>query len=170
MNYPFLYQKIHQLDLHTLRQSIILKNTIHTVWDDWVLKEISSHIVETFLKTRISHLKVFNKTIYLSEGVSSHFHIDRYHSHHLLHRLLIPLQDNFKYEWMVNENKIAYQPVAGEAILFNNMLPHRFVSEKNELRQVIYIDLYDPLVENYLETFKGNYSQINATLTTKYGK
>jgi hypothetical protein len=168
MNYPFLYQKIHQLDLKLLNESILFQEVAHTVWEDWVLKEIKSDIIDSFLKTHIPHLKIFNNKIYLSEGINSNFHIDRFYSHHLLHRVLIPLQDHFEYEWIFNEKKVVYRPVAGEAILFNNMLPHRFVSEKNEVRQVVYLDLFDPLVEAIIPTLKGNYSFENGLLAKEF--
>ncbi len=168
MNYPFLYQKIHSFDVQELKNSIQYKDLTVPVWGDWVLKEVQSEIILDYIKKQTPHLKLFKETLYISQGVTSNFHIDRYHVHHLLHRVLVPLDDHFHYEWMQCERKLSYQPTAGEMLLFNNMIPHRFVSKSNQLREVIYFDLYDPLMTDILPTLNGNYSEQNALFDQKY--
>lgn len=168
MNYPFLYQKLGQLDVQELNTSLQLSDDNIVVWDDWNLREAKSTLVSDFIRIKIPHLNIFNNQIYVSQGISSNFHIDRFHIHHLLHRVLIPMQDTFKYQWIVNDKIIQYQPVCGEVLLFNNMVPHRFVSEQKVLRSVVYFDLCDPLTENMASQFTGNYSEENGLLTEKY--
>lgn len=170
MNYPFLYQILGHLDSVKIRNNLILTEQKITVWDDWKLIGAKSEQVEEFIKQNLNHLKIFNDQIYVSDGTTSNFHIDRYRIYHLLHRILIPLDDNFHYEWVIGDKKLTYQPKKGEVILFNNMQPHRFVSDDSSKREVIYFDLYDPLVADLLLEVKGNYSSVNAELDKKYSR
>lgn len=167
MNYPFLYKILDRLNVEKIKEGLVY-GSAQTVWADWQLQSIESDIVKLYLKQTIPHLNIFNDSIYVSDGTQSNFHIDRYHAHHLLHRILIPLDNNFKYEWIVDEKKITYTPELGEVILFNNMVPHRFISNNNERREVLYLDMFDPLVEDILKNIKGNYSAENAILDKKY--
>lgn len=80
----------------------------------------------------------------------------------------MPLSNNFIYEWIQNDKVISHRPQPGEVLLFNNMLPHRFVSDAKEFREVIYLDMFDPLTEEILNTVRGNYSEYNAALDAKY--
>lgn len=170
MNYPFLYQILGHLDSAEIRNDLVLTEEKIAVWDDWSLIGAKSELVGQFIQKNLSHLKIFNNQIYVSDGTSSNFHIDRYRIYHLLHRILIPLDDNFHYEWVVGEKIVTYQPKKGEVILFNNMQPHRFVSKSNSKREVIYFDVYDPLVTDLLPDIKGNYSSVNAELDKKYSR
>lgn len=168
MNYPFLYQVIGSLNVDEIKKDIVYFQEKISVWDDWQLRKIESEKFRNFLNEKMPHLKIFKDTLFVSEGAESNFHIDRYRAHHLLHRILMPLTQNFSYQWIQNEKLISYQPKAGEILLFNNMLPHRFISNDSNLRQVIYLDLYDPLAEEILDSTKGNYSEQNALLEKKY--
>lgn len=168
MNYPFLYQKLGQIDAHELNSNLQISTDRIVVWDDWNLSEAKSTLVSGFIRTKIPHLNIFNNQIYVSQGITSNFHIDRFHMHHLLHRVLIPLHDTFKYQWIINDEIINYQPICGEVLLFNNMVPHRFVSDQKILRSVVYFDLCDPLIENMTSQFTGNYSAENGLIAEKY--
>lgn len=168
MNYPFLYQKIGQFDVQELISNLQISPEQIVIWDDWNLCEAKSTLVSDFVKNKIPQLNLFNDQIYVSQGISSNFHIDRFQMHHLLHRVLIPLQDTFKYQWIINDELIEYQPICGEVLLFNNMLPHRFVSDQKILRSVIYFDLCDPLTENIIPKLNGNYSEENGHIAEKY--
>lgn len=168
MNYPFLYQSLDCLNIQELKNSLVFTNEKYTVWADWELICIESDFLRNYLSKKFSHLKIYENRLFLSSGTQCNFHIDRYQIHHLLHRILIPLDDNFKYEWIVDGHTEFYAPKIGEVLLFNNMVPHRFVSTSQENRQVIYIDLFDPLVEGFFDFFKGNYSLENAALADKY--
>ncbi|MFZ3229626.1 MAG: hypothetical protein WA160_05445 [Pseudobdellovibrio sp.] len=173
MNYPFLYKIINQLDAATLRINLSEKESSYCVWNDWVLVEIQSLLIENYVADNFSNLKLFSNKIYISRGKSSNFHIDRFHYHHLLHRILIPLDDHFQYEWIVNDKIVSYQPKLGQVILFNNMIPHRFISNNQQealSRDVIYFDLIDPAVESYLKFFNGNNSLENGQIDKKYKK
>lgn len=151
-----------------LQKSLILTGESNTVWDDWKLLTAESSVVREWVAINFPHLKLFKNLLFVSDGTQSNFHIDRFQVYHLLHRILIPLDDNYSYEWILNEKVHSYEPKIGEALLFNNMVPHRFVSKNNKKRQSVYLDLYDPLTEKLLTDLKGNYSQENAFLEKKY--
>lgn len=168
MNYPFLYQVIGSLNLDEIKTDLVYTQEKISVWDDWQLRKIESEKFRKFLSEKIPHLKIFKDTLFISEGTESNFHIDRYRAHHLLHRILMPLSNNFIYEWIQNDKVISHRPQPGEVLLFNNMLPHRFVSDAKEFREVIYLDMFDPLTEEILNTVRGNYSEYNAALDAKY--
>ena len=168
MNYPFLYQVIDNLSVDEIKKNIIYSEEKIDVWDSWKLRKVESTKFRDFLNKKIPHLKIFQNTLYISEGIESNFHIDRYYAHHLMHRILMPLNQNFSYQWIQNEKVVSYEPKAGEVLLFNNMLPHRFVSKDGQFREVIYLDLFDPLTEEMLNSTKGNYSEQNALLEKKY--
>lgn len=168
MNYPFLYIALGNLDVEKLRKSLVFSGEKTTVWDDWQLLSVESGLVREFLKSQFPHLKIFRNTLFVSQGTQSNFHIDRFHVYHLLHRILIPLDQDYRYEWVLNEKLNSYQPKAGEVLLFNNMIPHRFASDNGKMREVVYLDLYDPLTEARLDEIKGNYSQENAIMEKKY--
>lgn len=173
MNYPFLYRILDVLDAAELMQNLKLSSTTIDVWDDWILTEIQSPELEKKITGLIPHLKLFRDKIYLSRGTNCNYHIDRFHVHHLLHRILIPLDNHFEYEWIQQEKSVRYRPRPGEVILFNNMVPHRFFIDQGELqkkRDVIYFDMYDPLVEKYLDVMKGDYSFENSLLERKQVK
>ncbi len=167
MNYPFLYQILNRLDVNLLKSSILIKNNLHVVWDDWFLQEIESDMLSHFVKHNFNHLEVFGEKFFISTGTSSNFHIDRFEYFHLTHRILIPLDQNFHYEWIIDYKKISFQPEIGQVLLMNNMIPHRFVSnnlEQPEKRDVIYFDLIDPAIKHHVNSFKKNYSSKNAEL------
>lgn len=168
MNYPFLYQVVDTLNADSIKKEMQISSETIKVWDDWNLKPVQSSQISDYIAKKFSHLKLFKNQIYLSEGTSSNFHIDRFYIHHLLHRVLIPLDDQFQYEWIVDEKPQIYKPSKGEVILFNNMVPHRFYSELNNNRNVIYFDLFDPKVEPFFSQLKGDYSQENGILQQKY--
>ncbi len=170
MIYPFLYQVLGSTDAADIRKKLKLQSTIHKVWDDWDLQEVQSAEVSALAEKMFPGLEIFRKQIFISRGRESNFHIDRFHAHHLLHRILIPLDAGFRYEWIVNEQKVSYQPRIGEILLFNNMIPHRFVSNQAEprVREVIYLDLIDPRLLPYLSQFTGNYSRENGELDQRY--
>lgn len=168
MNYPFLYQRLDVLNVNDIKKNLVVSDEKTPVWDDWQLLTVESSIIREFLIKKYPHLKIFRGSIYISEGTQSNFHIDRFHIYHLLHRILIPLHDNYTYEWIVDEKIVSYKPELGEVLLFNNMVPHRFISSNNEKREAIYLDLYDPLVEAILADLKGNYSHENGLLEKKY--
>lgn len=168
MNYPFLYKVLGNLNIENLRTSLVFSGEKTNVWDDWHLLSIESGPVREFLQTQFPHLKIFKDTLYVSQGTQSNFHIDRFHVYHVLHRILIPLDQDYRYEWILNEKLSSYEPKAGEVLLFNNMIPHRFVSESGKKREAVYLDLYDPLIESRLDELKGNYSHENALLEKKY--
>lgn len=169
MNYPFLHQTLGKLNIEDIRKNLIYTNEEVPVWDDWKLLTIDSVLIRQYLSEKIPHLRLFRDKIFISAGTNSHFHLDRFHIHHLLHRILIPLDAHYYYEWIANDKTVKYQPQPGEVILFNNMVPHRFVSTNNMSREVVYLDLFDPLVENAFDSFKGNYSEENGRLEKKYG-
>ncbi len=168
MNYPFMFQPLGQLEVEKLRNSIIYSGEKTNVWNDWQLLTIESGLVRDFLKSHFPHLKIFRNMLFISQGTQSNFHLDRFHVYHLLHRILIPLDEDFRYEWIVDDKVNSLQPKAGEVLLFNNMVPHRFVSASNKKREAVYLDLFDPLVEDRLESIKGNYSDENAQLEKKF--
>ncbi len=148
MNYPFLFYKIDTLNADDLLNSIQFSDNLFNIYKNWNLRKIQSSIVSEFIINNYPHLKLFKDSIYLSEGTSSEFHTDQFYTHHLLHRVLIPLDINFKYEWVLNNKVITYQPSAGEVLLFNNMVQHRFVSTDDKPRRVVYFELIDPLIES----------------------
>lgn len=168
MNYPFLYKVLGNLNIENLRKNLIFSGETTNVWDDWQLLSIESSQVREFLHIQFPHLKIFKDTLYVSQGTQSNFHIDRFHVYHLLHRILIPLDQEYRYEWILNDKLNSYQPKAGEVLLFNNMVPHRFASQSGKKREAVYLDLYDPLVESRLDELKGNYSHENALLEKKH--
>lgn len=168
MNYPFLYKVLGTLDVEKLRTSLVFSGEKTNVWDDWQLLAVDSGLVREFLQSQFPHLKIFKDMIYVSQGTQSNFHLDRFHVYHLLHRILIPLDQDYRYEWVLNEKLSRFEPKPGEVLLFNNMVPHRFTSESGKKREAVYLDLYDPLNEARLDDFKGNYSHENALLEKKY--
>jgi hypothetical protein len=168
MNYPFLYKILDTLSINEIKKNLVYTEEKINVWDTWQLRKVESPLFRQFLSEKMPHLKIFQDTIYISEGTESNFHIDRYRAYHLLHRVLMPLNQNFSYQWIQNEKVVSYEPKAGEVLLFNNMLPHRFVSNGGEFREVIYLDLFDPLTEDLLGSTKGNYSEQNVIIEKKY--
>lgn len=168
MNYPFLFKVLGYLDVEKLRKSLVFSGEKTTVWDDWQLLTVDSELVRQFIQSQFPHLKIFRNTLYVSQGTQSNFHLDRFHVYHLLHRILIPLDQDYRYDWILNEKLNSFQPKAGEVLLFNNMVPHRFASDTGKKRESVYLDLYDPLNETRLGELKGNYSQENAILEKKY--
>jgi hypothetical protein len=84
--------------------------------------------------------------MYLSGGVTSYWHIDRNKFMALAgHRILIPVTDNFVWEFKLKDGTIeTVAPVIGNIYLINNMIPHRFTAE--ERRACIFFDLYDTKV------------------------
>lgn len=172
MNYPFLYQVLSHVDAAQLKTSIVKTATTHVVWDDWVLQEIESDFLNKFIKEQFKNLEVFGGKLFISQGTYSNFHLDRFEYFHLTHRILIPLDDNFHYEWIVGEKKISYQPEIGQVLLINNMVPHRFVSNSEQAisRQVVYFDLIDPALKSHVPNFTKNYSSENGELDKVFGK
>lgn len=168
MNYPFLFQPLGQIEVKKLRNSIIYSGEKINVWDDWQLHTIESSLVREFLQLNFPHLKIFKNLLFVSQGTQSNFHLDRFHVFHLLHRILIPLDENYRYEWILDNKVKSLEPKAGEVLLFNNMVPHRFISASNTKREAIYLDLFDPLVEDRLDSIEGNYSAENAQLEKQY--
>lgn len=157
-----------QIEIEKLRKSIIYSGEKTTVWDDWQLLTVESELIRNFIQSSFPHLKIFRDLIFISEGTDCNFHLDRFHVYHLLHRILIPLDNNYRYEWLINETVNTLEPKLGEVLLFNNMVPHRFVSDNKTKREAVYLDLYDPLVAHHLADFKGNYSHENSLLEKKY--
>ena len=168
MNYPFLYKILGQIHCDDIQKSLVRSSKKETVWEDWCLYSVQSPLIRDFLDREVPQLRVFQDQIYISSGTTSNFHYDRFKVYHMLHRVLVPLNNNFKYEWMVGDTKREFQPNLGDVILFNNMVPHRFVSLDEKEREVIYLDLYDPLAEDILSGIKGNYSELNKELDSKY--
>ena len=170
MNYPFLYQVVGQLNAEQIRSQLTLIGEKHIVWDEWTLQQVKSKELEYIFSQLFPNLEVFQSKMYVSSGAECNFHIDRFEQFHLLHRVLIPLDSNYHYEWDLNGQIIRYQPKPGEVIVFNNMIPHRFATDlpDQNRREVIYVDLIDPLALKFMKHFDGNYSELNGYLATKY--
>lgn len=166
MNYPFLYQILFRMDAEQLRTNIKKTQTTHVVWDDWVLQEIESDLLKNFVSEKFKNLEVLGNKFFISSGSYSNFHLDRFEYFHLTHRVLIPLDQNFHYEWVVDGKVFSYQPEAGQVLLMNNMVPHRFVSNLQQptTREVVYFDLIDPAIKHHIKNFDKNYSYENGEL------
>ncbi len=166
MNYPFLYQVYDQINIQDLKQKINPTPKVIPVWDDWFLQEIESEYLSDYVQRKFPHLELFMGKFFLSIGTNSNWHIDRYHYFHLTHRILIPFEETFHYEWYVKNEYHQFQPRAGQVILMNNMIPHRFVLNKNSLerRQVVYFDLIDPALKGHLKYFDGDNSIENGVI------
>ena len=167
MIYPFFYQILAQVDVLEIKANLIKKNRTHTVWDDWTLEEVDSPLLRELVEEKFYGLSIFADKIFISHGTNSNFHIDRFHYYHLTHRILIPLDDYFHYEWIAKDRVHTFQPQVGQVILLNNMIPHRFVSHEDandRVRAVIYFDLINPFLENHLQFFGGNNSIENGLI------
>lgn len=160
------------MDVEALRADIKKTQTTHVVWDDWTLQEIDSDLLNNFVSEKFSHLEVFGNKFFISSGTYSNFHLDRFEYFHLTHRVLIPIDQNFHYEWIVDGKTVTYQPEAGQVILMNNMVPHRFVSNLPQpaARDVVYFDLIDPAIKHHVKEFDKNYSYENGELDRTLGK
>jgi hypothetical protein len=120
----------------------VLPGDVIPVLKDWILRPIECEQIDNWVKG----LSVFiHDTPRLSIGTSCEYHIDTtdpYGYYHLAHRVVIPLTDNFIWEWQLNNNVIeTVKPVIGNIYLFNNMIMHRFICE--EKRATIVFDMYD---------------------------
>lgn len=166
MNYPFTHQVIDKIDISDILSDLSRTDKRYDVWGDWHLQVISSDQLREWLEKRFPTLKIYNNTLFISSGRDSNFHIDRFEYHHLLHRIIIPLDSHFRYEWMVDSKRVSFQPESGDVILFNNMIPHRFITNPGSKarREVVYLDLIDEKLFPFIQHFQGNYSQHNGRL------
>ena len=172
MIYPFLYQVIKNLDSHELKNSIFKTGKTHEVWNDWILQEVESAVLRSYIETEHPSLRLLFNRFFISKATMSNFHIDRFHYFHLSHRILIPFDNSFHYEWIVNNEIVKFFPEPGQVILFNNMIPHRFVVDKPgaEAREALYFDLIHPDMEPLVKTLEGTYSKENEILEKMYGR
>ena len=166
MIYPFLYQILGAFDADTLKKDVVRNEKTYKVWEDWNLEEADSQLIRSYLHANYPHMNIMFDRFFISRGNKSNFHVDRFHYFHLSHRILIPFDDSFHYEWIVNEEVVRMYPKAGQIILFNNMIPHRFVTDviSENVREVVYLDLIHPDLEPFIKKMDGNYSIENGIL------
>ena len=91
--------------------------------------------------------------ISLSVGIGLDWHVDTNEYGLVKHRILIPISDNFTWEWELKDGTIeTVIPVVNNIYLFNTMIPHRVVA--NEKRATICFNMHDKKIENKLHLFK----------------
>lgn len=139
MIYPFTHKVLGKIE-EPLTYEFDLAVTDPRVWTRWEVKPIKCPAVEKWA-SQFRDLQ-FDQ-LYLSGGVSCHWHIDNSKFFACAgHRILVPLTDNFVWEWKLKDGTIETAvPVIGQIYLINNMIQHRFVSD--ERRACVFFDLYD---------------------------
>jgi hypothetical protein len=130
----------------------------------WVLKKFESKSIRSFVDDL--GLSIHTGAIFLSCAKECAWHIDRFKYHRLMHRILIPKSDNFSWFFLNRDGKeIETKPTAFKAYLFNNMVPHRFASTDKNIREVIYLDVFDPAIKSFIDNCYGDNREFNKSLS-----
>lgn len=156
--YPFLFHAQGEIDLRALQKDIKINKTPMRVGHDWYAYEFQSDYLLNYVKENFFGLKVKNNIFAFSKAKNCYFHIDGAHENHLVHRVLIPLDTHFQYNWYVDGKLHTHQPRAKEVLIFNNMYPHRFwLNDPADQRPrlVIAFDLVAEEAEPYIPFFTG---------------
>lgn len=159
MIYPFTHTILgHIKDL----EFKFTTEQVWTVWDDWTLQPISCPALEGWISQSMDDM-IYN-SVQISAGTECDFHIDRFESHMIKHRILVPLSDNFVWQWKFKNGRIEeLTPTINTIYLFNNMIPHRFVGTTR--REVIYVDIWDKKLNDHMKYFTGNFTHVNTELS-----
>lgn len=169
MLYPFYCQALKEFETIDVQLS---DTEPFRVWDDWSLKEIKSESITSWIGS-LPEIELHTGKMYVSSGTTCNLHIDRLHRHMILHRVVVPLSEDFVYEWFDKTEDGGYKlchsirPVPNTAYLFNNMVPHRFVQDQESPRgprKAIYLDLVDKKLRSYMSLFVDNFSSVNHIL------
>jgi hypothetical protein len=115
-------------------------------------KEVTNWIEQfSRLKCGTIHLSVANDIPFHKDEDSIYFA--------LTHRILIPVTDNFIWQFILSDGTIeTVVPVIGNIYLFNNMIMHNVVSTGDEKRMCILVNMYDTNIEDtILKLDNGSY-------------
>lgn len=172
MRYPFLYSVIGQISLEKLSADIRPAGNKIQMYHEWYLKPFTSDYLLEFTALNFHGMQVDDGQFFLSYAKQSMFHVDMREKNYLTHRVLIPLDNHFSYEWFVDNKLHSYKPKPGEVLLFNNIVPHRFVldEKRNDDRCVVFFNVADPNVSRFYSHFTGDNKQENEMLDTKIKK
>lgn len=163
MRYPFLYSVIGKISLEELSKDIHPAGRISMLYDEWYLKPFTSGYLDNFVKENFHGMILDDETYFMSVAKVSRFHLDKRHKNYLTHRILIPLDTHFQYQWFVNDQLFSYRPKSGEVLLFNNLIPHRFLMDegRTDERSVIYFNVADPNSAQFFQHFEGKHAEEN---------
>lgn len=148
MIYPFTYKIIGKLD--EINYKLIPNMEPRLIpYVNWVTMPIESSEVSNWA-SQFRDMEI--GPLSLSVGSSIPFHIDEGdYPAGIMHRVLIPLTDNFVWEWILKDGTV--ESVKGEInhiYIFNNMIQHRFAC--NEKRMCIIVNMYhkhDTITSNF---------------------
>ena len=165
MRYPFLFKVINSIDVVELKKSLIHLSKPIEVQPNWFYNPVDSDFLEKYIAEKFYGMVLYPNLINLSNATGSGFHIDRLDYNFMAHRILIPLDTNFNYEWFVDGELHRYRPSLGEVLIFNNQVPHRFVldEDNNKKREVILFSLIDPNASPFMKHFSGASSTNSAS-------
>ena len=164
MKYPFVYQVIGNISIKELSEDIQPAGDKVPIYDEWYLKPFKSSYLDSWLKQNFYGMELDDDTYFVSQAKYSLFHIDKRHRNYITHRILIPLDTYFQYQWFVNDTLYSYRPKAGEVLLFNNLVPHRFIMDEDRKdvdRCVVYFNVVDPDARAFLHHFEGHHTGYN---------
>jgi hypothetical protein len=174
--YPFLYQVIDTIDAQEMLQGLVNLSRPVEVQKGWFYNPVKSDFLAQYIAKKFPGMVLYPDILNMSNSVGSGFHIDRLNYNFLAHRIIIPIDTHFHYEWYVNETLHRYRPKAGEVIVFNNHVPHRFVRDEgsSEQRRVILFSLIDEKAAPFMKHFTGasdyNSAQLDLEIRKKLGE
>lgn len=168
MLYPFNFSVVDQLNISDFKDELQTRGPKIVVWDDWTLERVESSFLANYFQKNFPEFEIVQNCIFISAATQSNFHIDRYEYFRIFHRVLIPLDEHYVYEWIDQEGERKFfRPKIGQVILFNNMIPHRFKpteSNSYKRREVVYLDLVDPKLKKFVDQMKCSNSEKNGLL------
>lgn len=140
MNYPFTHLKIGKI-IGDLTYTILPDN-IRLVEGNWITRSITCKQITDWASQYTGYIQ---EPPHLSLGTTCNFHIDNtedFGYYHLAHRIIIPLTDNFQWEFILKDGTVEIvKPEINTIYMFNNMITHRFVSDEH--RACVVFDMYD---------------------------
>jgi hypothetical protein len=148
MIYPFTHLVIGKFD--PLPKYEFYESDKEAITAGWTLTPIKCPEVSAWVD---SFEDMVAEQISLSVSIGMDWHIDTNNYGIVTHRILIPISDNFIWQWQLKDGTIeTCHPVIGNIYLFNNMILHRVVAD--EKRATICFNMYDKKIENELPLFK----------------
>lgn len=148
MIYPFTHLIVGKFN--TLPKYEFYESDKEAITAGWTLTPIKCPEVTAWVD---SFEDMVAEQISLSVSINMDWHMDGNEYGIVTHRVLIPISDNFVWQFKLKDGSIeTVIPVVGNIYLFNNMIEHRVVAD--EKRAAICFNMHDRKIENNMELFK----------------
>lgn len=150
MLYPFTHKIIGKFDnlIYQTHTELEINPSLNPDAISWRTFPITCTQISDWAAT-FENLTITNISITIGFECPWHIDLSKYK---LAHRILIPVTDNFIWEFELDNGSIEQViPVENNIYLFNNMIQHRFISTDQHKRATIRGDFYDSRIINRIE-------------------